>query len=68
MPKFVISCNHCQVDEAWTTEDAARAAAVWHVYLHHREIWNLVMGDRPPKANTPPEAYGRRLEQWERQS
>lgn len=67
--EFKILCKLCPNDEAWTTQAAAEAAAVWHVYTEHRESWIKIVGsDRPPLATTPPEAYGRKYEQWERQS
>lgn len=67
--EFSILCKLCPLDEAWTTEAAAQAAATWHVYREHREAWIKVMGaDRPPQATTPPEEYGRKYEPWERQS
>ncbi len=58
---FALECTLCEIDETWTTADAAQAAAVWHVYLQHRPVWNAIMGDRPPEARTPPEAYGERM-------
>lgn len=53
----------CSWTEEWTTQEAAQAAAVWHIYNHHRDEWINIMGeDRPPLARTPPEAYGLLLE------
>jgi hypothetical protein len=67
--EHVASCNLCPWRESWTTVDAARAAAVWHVYDDHWSTWIELMGtpDRLP-VNSMPEDYGRRLEPWESQA
>lgn len=66
--EHVIFCALCDLDEAWTTEEAAQAAAVQHVWSAHPDMWVTVMGEeRLPRDITPPEAYGRQFEPWERQ-
>lgn len=61
-------CLLCGHTEAWTTELARQAAGAWHVYDVHRTEWmDTVKEDRAP-AGERPEAYGRKLEDWERQS
>lgn len=67
--EYGASCNLCRWNEAWTTQDAAQAAAVWHIHDEHPAVWLERMGsDRPPDVVHGPEAFGRRYEQWERQS
>lgn len=67
--EHVVTCTACDFNEAWTTQDAAQAAAVQHVWSSHPELWEAVMGDdRLPTDITPPEDYGRKFEPWERQS
>ncbi len=42
---------------AWTVleaaENIAQAAAVWHVYEDHPDIWAALAGDRPPRGPDP---------------
>ena len=67
--EFKATCKLCPWDVAWTTEEAAQADAVWHVYLDHRQVWIEQMGeDRPPRVHNLPGAFGRKYEDWERQS
>lgn len=67
--EFVARCRLCPWDVAWTTADAAEADAVWHAYLDHRDFWIEIMGeDREPRMKNLPGAFGRKLEDWERQS
>lgn len=66
--EHVASCALCIWQEGWTTNAAAEAAAVWHVYHAHPEVWLEKMGsDRPPDVAHGPESYGRKLAGWERQ-
>lgn len=62
-------CTLCPWAESWTTRDAAQAAAVWHVYNDHHDIWLERMGtpDRLPVDKMPAD-LGRRLEPWESQA
>ncbi|MEO6157146.1 MAG: hypothetical protein ABIQ39_05900 [Ilumatobacteraceae bacterium] len=66
--EFTWHCAVCPKNESWTTEQAAQAASVWHVYNDHREVWTTLMGtpDRLP-VDRMPEDYGRKFEEWERQ-
>jgi hypothetical protein len=60
--EHVASCTLCPWRESWTTQAAAEAAAVWHVYDDHHSVWTELQGTalRPP-VNKMPEDYGRRL-------
>jgi len=64
----VASCKLCDWMESWTEKAAAEAAAVWHVFNDHHDVWTERMGtpDRLP-VDKMPEDYGRRLEPWESQ-
>lgn len=39
-------CNKkdCGFSETWSTEQAAQAAACWHVFSAHPEDWKKIMG------------------------
>lgn len=65
--EFSYRCTDCGADEAWTTEAAMEAAAVWHIFMRHRDIWTKCLGDRLPPLRRPAE-LGRKFEDWERQS
>jgi len=67
--EFKALCTLCPWHESRTTEAAAQASAVWHVYDQHHDTWAERMGtsDWLP-ATTTPEHYGRRLEEWESQA
>lgn len=67
--EFAFICSQCEKSESWTTEIAAQAAAVWHVYDDHWDIWMQLTGspERLP-VDKRPEDYGRKFEEWERQS
>lgn len=67
--EHLATCNLCPWRESWTTQWAAEAAAVWHVYDEHRAVWTERMGspERLP-VDKMPEDYGRRLEPWESQA
>ena len=46
----------CMVCGPWLYRgpvEEVRAAAVWHVYLRHRRVWDRVIGDRPPRDRMP---------------
>lgn len=64
-------CNACGHRESWTTEDAAQAASVWHVYLLHPELWYATLAAEGETFRDPqcpmPETLGRRFEAWESQ-
>lgn len=62
MKSFRAVTTVCPWYEEWSTQEAAQAAAVLHIYNHHRDVWIEIMGDRPPLARTPPEEYGQLLE------
>lgn len=67
--EHVARCKLCGWDAAWTTQEAAEFDSVWHVYLDHRDIWIDTMGeDRPPQVTNLPGAFGRKYEDWERQT
>lgn len=67
--EHVATCRLCSWNVAWTTQFAAEADSVWHVYLEHRELWIELLGsDREPQVTNLPGAYGRKLDDWERQS
>lgn len=67
--EHIASCSLCAWNVAWTTHEAAEADAVWHIYLDHREVWIDTMGeDREPQVTELPAAFGRKFEDWERQS
>jgi hypothetical protein len=38
----------CKWFALWTTEAAAQADSVWHVYFMHEETWLERIGDRLP--------------------
>lgn len=67
--EHVASCKLCPWRESWTTEDAAKGAAVWHVHDSHHAVWTELMGtpDRPP-VDAMPSDLGRRLDPWESQA
>lgn len=67
--EFTFRCKvpACGVSQGWDSDEAAQAAAGWHVYEVHPEIWLEIVGDYPP-ADRRPEDLGRRFEDWERQS
>lgn len=67
--EHVASCKLCPWRESWTTQDAAEAAAVWHVYDDHHDTWTELIGtpERLP-VNKMPADYGRKLEPWESQA
>jgi len=62
-------CTLCPWTESWTTREAAEAAAVWHVYDAHHDVWTERMGspDPPPVLKMPID-FGRKLEPWESQA
>jgi hypothetical protein len=67
--EHVAFCSLCTWRESWTTRTAAEAAAVWHVYDDHREVWVERIGTTdPPAVVMMPEDYGRRLDPWESQA
>jgi len=43
----------CRWQEKWTTADAMRAAAVWHVFDTHRPLWLTMAGPREPLDSRP---------------
>lgn len=65
--EFAFRCALCGHSEAWTTERAAQAAAVWHVFELHQGEWIEQTGGILPQ-DPRPEAVGRRFQEWERQS
>lgn len=63
--EFAWRCIACGITEAWTTEAASVLSAAHHALEHH------------PSETTPsewidglpaPDEFGRRFEEWERQS
>lgn len=55
-----VDCVHCGPTlQTWSTPEAARAAASWHVYGEHRDVWNTIVGDRPPR-DPDPDTLGER--------
>lgn len=65
--EFIFRCKLCDVSEAWTTEEAAQSASVWHVWAAHPTVWRELKGAIAP-LDIPPLLLGRRFEDWERQS
>lgn len=61
-------CKWCGHTEAWTTETAAQSAAIVHIFTKHRDWWDQagMPAEGPP--TKAPEFFGRRFEEWERQS
>jgi hypothetical protein len=43
-----VAVCHCGWRSSWRYRVAAQAAATWHVYEAHPDIWRGVIGDRPP--------------------
>lgn len=58
--EHILDCKVCGLNEAWSTQEAAQSAGVWHVYLVHPETWAELAGERMPLDHLP-ELYGRRL-------
>lgn len=52
-PGFAIKCSYCDSRPTWETREEAEAAAVWHVYERHPELWLQEVGDRLPKDFRP---------------
>lgn len=47
-------CNECIFAQTWSTTPAAEAAAVWHCYEKHPELWQATIGsDRKPQDPRP---------------
>ena len=59
---FTWSCSTCPFWETWSTELAAQAAAVWHVYLMHRNVWRHLVGSERPPQDVEPKNLGQLLE------
>lgn len=64
--EYAFTCKVCGHSESWSTDTAAEAAAVWHVFTHHQGTWIEITGGRLPK-DPKPENVGRKLEEWEQQ-
>lgn len=65
--EYVFRCKLCGHRESWTTEVAAQAASVWHVYNEHLDEWKHLAGTRRP-VDPHPEELGSKLEPWESQA
>ena len=62
---FSWTCHVCPPGSfslTWTTELAAQASAVWHVYLEHRDVWQSLVGSERPPQDAKPETLGQLLE------
>ncbi len=57
IPTYNWECRLCDTSQDWTTERAAKAAAVWHTYENHPAHWATVIGDRLPR-DARPETVG----------
>jgi hypothetical protein len=58
--------SYCKVPECgWFTEEPVEAIAgclaTWHVYEKHRDVWDKVLGDRPPRDPDPRTPEGMKL-------
>jgi len=60
MDEFAFSCQFCDEQQKWNSQESADSAALWHLFDEHPLRWLSVAGD-PHPAGPPPTQVGHRV-------
>ena len=50
MDEFAFSCQFCDEQQKWDSQESADSAALWHLFDEHPLRWLSVAADREPSA------------------